>query len=78
MDIWWSRAPDGREIVIRREGGRWKVRCGNSRAESDKLDEALIAALRSDPKAPHQRELHDLDWIRRQADAIEDPEAAGS
>ena len=74
MDIWWSRAPDGREVVIRREGHRWKVRCGSSRAESNKLEEALIHALRTDPDTDAAgAELADPGWIRRQVDALDDP-----
>ena len=74
MDIWWSRAPDGRKVVIRREGSRWKVRCGSSRAESNKLEEALMQALGTDPAADAPGvEFAYPDWIRGQADALDDP-----
>jgi hypothetical protein len=79
MDMWCSRAPDGREVVIRREGRRWKVRCGRSRAESNKLEDALIEALRTGPDSPEAGvELAYPNWIRRQADALDDPADDGS
>jgi hypothetical protein len=70
--MWTSYAPDGRQVVIRRKGRRWRVSCGGSRAESTNLDVALAQALRADHDVvAHHRELDYPTWIRAQADAIE-------
>ena len=57
--------------MIRRERGRWKVRCGRSRAESRYLDVALTQALRTDAdSAAHMRDI-EASWIRAQAQLID-------
>ncbi len=72
LEKWTSYAPDGREVVIRRQGTLWRVRCGDARAESTNLDVALAVALRVDRDViAHHRELDYPNWIRTQADAIE-------
>jgi hypothetical protein len=43
---WRSRLPDGREVVVRRRGEYWLVRCGRSLARSENLDVALARAMR--------------------------------
>ena len=72
LDEWRSYAPDGREVVIRRRGDIWRVRCGDAHAKSTNLDVALALALRVDQDViAHRRELDYPSWIRTQADAIE-------
>ena len=70
MEMWRSYAPGGREVMIRREGGRWKVTCGRSRAESSYLDVALTQALRAD--ADVTARVRDIEaWIRAHARLID-------
>ena len=45
---WQSYAPDGREVLVRRRGEVWLVRCGQSEAQSKNLDVALKQAIRAD------------------------------
>ncbi len=74
VDEWISQAPDGREVVVRRKGGFWTVRCGNSLTESRNLDVALARALRADADfVAHSREFDYPSWIRMTASTI-DPE----
>src|SRR5438477_167907 len=42
---WHSYAPDGREVLVRRRGELWLVRCGQSQAHSKNLDVALMQIL---------------------------------
>ena len=72
---WHSYSPDGREVVVRRRGGRWVVRCGQSEAESQNLDVALMEAFRSEVDVvAHANDDFDYPtWIRTAADSI-DPE----
>jgi hypothetical protein len=68
---WRSFTPDGQEVVVRREGDFWIVRCGHTRAQSTNLDVALTEALRSDlDVVAHARGVDYPTWIRRQADSI--------
>ena len=71
---WHSYAPDGREVLVRRQGDAWLVRCGQSEAHSTNLDVALAQAIRADVDvAGHANELGYATWIRTAADTI-DPE----
>jgi len=45
---WHTELPDGREVVIRRRGKDWLVRCGHSRARNADLEVALAEAIRDD------------------------------
>jgi hypothetical protein len=75
MRKWTSYTPDGRQVLVRREAGLWKVDCGSAHAESTNLDVALATALRSDPDfVAHAHGIDFPTWIREQADAI-DPKA---
>ena len=72
MSEWFSYAPDGREVVIRRTRAGWIVRCGSSRAHSSNVDVALVNALRGDADVPASGHKFDYPkWVRSQADAIE-------
>ena len=72
MKEWTSYAPDGRRVIIQREGAHWRVTCGSGYAESTNLDLALLQALRAEPDViAHHRELDYPHWIRKQADTID-------
>ena len=72
---WRSHLPDGREVVVRRRGKRWLVRCGHSLARSENLDVALARAIRADTEVTgHAREVDYPTWIRSVADRL-DPDA---
>jgi hypothetical protein len=74
VDEWISQSPDGREVVVRRKGEFWTVRCGSSLTESRNLDVALARALRADLDfVAHRREFDYPSWIRTMANTI-DPE----
>lgn len=45
---WHTELPDGREVVIRRRGEEWLIRCGHSQARNDDLEVALAEAIRGD------------------------------
>lgn len=69
---WHSYAPDGREVLVRRKGELWHVRCGQSEAHSKKLDVALRQAIRADVDVVgHAHEVGDAKWIRIAADTID-------
>lgn len=68
---WHSSTPDGREVVVRRRGGFWHVRCGGSRAQSTNLDVALTRAIREDTEVlAHANEVDFPTWIRSVADRL--------
>ena len=69
---WQSYAPDGREVLVRRRGEVWLVRCGQSEAHSKNLDVALAQAIRADVDvAGHVHESGYATWIRTAADTID-------
>ena len=69
---WHSYAPDGREVVVRREGEFWLVECGASRARSTILDAALTRAIREEAEVlAHGNEADYPAWIRSVAETIE-------
>jgi hypothetical protein len=62
---WRSHLPDGREVVVRRRGDYWLVRCGHSLSRSENLDVALAQAMRADNEVTgHAREFDYAAWIR--------------
>ena len=72
---WHSYAPDGREVLVRRRGEVWLVRCGQSEAHSKNLDVALKQAIHADlDGVRHAHEAGYATWIRTAADTI-DPDA---
>ena len=76
MAEWTSYAPDGREVIVRRKGEFWTVKCGQSLTQSRNLDVALARALRADADFVVQsREFDYATWIREQADTINPPPA---
>jgi hypothetical protein len=69
---WHSRLPDGREVVVRRRGEYWLVRCGRSLARSENLDVALARAMRADNEVTgHARGFDYPAWIRNVADSLD-------
>ena len=74
---WHSYAPDGREVLVRRRGEVWLVRCGQSEAHSKNLDVALTQAIRAGADVVgHAPGLGYAKWIRIAADTIDRPELA--
>ena len=74
---WHSYAPDGREVLVRRRGEVWLVRCGQSEAHSKNLDVALTQAIRADVDVVgHAQMAGYANWIRTAADTIDRPELA--
>jgi hypothetical protein len=71
---WHSYAPDGREVLVRRLGEVWLVRCGQSEAHSENLDVALMQAIRGDVDVDvggHAHEVSYATWVRTAADKID-------
>jgi len=69
---WHSYAPDGREVLVRRRGDGWLVRCGQSEVHSTNLDVALTKAIRAEVDVGgHADELGYATWIRSAADTID-------
>ena len=77
---WHSYAPDGREVLARRRGELWLVRCGGLEAHSRNLDVALAQAIHADVDVVgHAHEVGYATWIRTAADTIDpDTEATGA
>lgn len=68
---WRTELPDGREVVVQRQGEHWIVHCGRSHAISGNLDIALAEAVHAETlsaRRPHQ--LHYSTWIRGVADRL--------
>ena len=71
---WFTYAPDGREVLVRRQGELWLVRCGQSEAHNKNLDVALTHAIRADVDiVGHAQMAGYADWIRTAADTIDRP-----
>jgi hypothetical protein len=69
---WHSYAPDGREVLVRRRGEVWLVRCGQSEAHSENLDVALMQAIRGDVDVGgHAHVVSYATWVRTAADKID-------
>lgn len=65
---WHSELPDGRDVLIRRSGNHWFVRCGYSHWRSENLDVALARAIRADTDVVgHASEIDYAAWVRRMA-----------
>jgi hypothetical protein len=72
VDEWSTYTPDGRRLLIRREGQTWVVKCGEAAATSSGLlDVALIEALREDADvATHGMRVDYAAWVRNLADSL--------
>jgi len=69
---WHSYAPDGREVVVRRQGDFWFVECGGAYARSTNLDAALTRAIREEAEVlAHTSEVDYPTWIRSFTDSVE-------
>lgn len=69
---WNSRLPDGRDVVVRRCGQYWLVRCGGSLAKGENLDVALARAVRDDNEVTgHARGFDYATWIRDVANTFD-------
>jgi len=70
---WYTYGPDGREVLVRRRGELWLVRCGQSDAQSKNLEVALTQAIRADADVVgHAQMVGHANWIRIAADTIDD------
>ena len=68
---WHSETPDGREVVIRRRGKYWLVRCGRSLVGDQNLDVALARAIRADTEVDGEApEVGYASWVRDTADRL--------
>jgi hypothetical protein len=69
---WRSYTPDGREVVVRRRGEFWLVRCGTSESRSTNLDVALTQAIRAETEVlAHSHQFDYPTWIRNVADTVD-------
>ena len=70
MQHWTTLTPDGRRLVVTREGGVWRVACGEGdEARSELLDVALIEAIRENGELPgHSDTVDYASWTRALAD----------
>ncbi len=65
------RTPDGRDVLIRRGGDHWFVRCGHSQSRSENLDVALARAIRADTDVVgHASEIDYAAWVRQMANKL--------
>lgn len=73
MQQWTTLTPDGRRLVVTRDGGVWGVACGNGdEARSELLDVALIEAIRgSGGPSSHSSSADYARWTRDLADRFE-------
>jgi hypothetical protein len=73
LQHWTTLTPDGRRLVVTREGGVWGVACGEGdEARSELLDVALIEAIRKNGELPGQSDAADYaSWTRALADRFE-------
>jgi hypothetical protein len=71
--LWSTLTPDGRPLVVSREGGVWAVTCGDAEpVRSDLLDIALTRALRAENNARgHSKAADYASWTRPLADRFE-------
>ena len=68
---WHSETPEGREVMVRRRGKLWLVRCGQMHAVNQNLDVALLNAIRADRQIAERFDGADYPaWIRALADKI--------
>jgi hypothetical protein len=72
LDEWSTYTPDGRLLVVSRDGPAWVARCGEGPStRSEHLDVALIAAIRRDADVVAQSmHLDYAEWVRGVADSL--------
>jgi hypothetical protein len=70
---WSANTPDGRRLVVSREGGVWAVACGEAEpVRSELLDIALAKAIRGqDDVRGHSKGADYASWTRELADRLE-------
>jgi hypothetical protein len=73
MDEWNTYTPEGRRLLVRREGEGWVAQCGDGEdARSELLDVALIEAIHRDQDVVgHAAGIDYGNWTRETADSIE-------
>ena len=73
MQQWTTYTPDGRRLIVNRDGDLWTVVCGDSdEARSELLDIALIEAIRiQSDVASHSMKIDYASWTRALADRLE-------
>jgi hypothetical protein len=70
---WRAETPDGRVLVVWRDGDLWRARCREREAESRLLDVAMMEAVRADSDVLAHEHAPDLPlWVRTQAALIEE------
>ena len=80
MQEWSTYTPDGRRLMIWRNGEGWIVQCGEAEPRRNGvLDVALIDALRSEPDvAAHRMQIDYAQWVRTLADSLDDYGVGGA
>ena len=73
MDEWNTCTPEGRRLLVRRNGEAWVAQCGDGEeARSELLDVALIEAIHCDHDVVGNAAGLDYGkWTRETADSIE-------
>jgi hypothetical protein len=73
LEEWRTYTPEGRRLLVRREGETWVARCGEGQeARSELLDLALIEAIHRDHDVVgHVLGIDYGKWTRERADSIE-------
>jgi hypothetical protein len=73
MPEWQTETPDGRQLIVCRDGTIWHARCRESEAERSIIDVALMEAIRADSDVIAHEHVTDFPlWIRKQAALIEE------
>ncbi len=81
---WSTYTPDGRRLIIRRNGEGWVVQCGEAEPRHNGLlDVALIEAMRSEPDITAHRmeigtEIDYARWVRTLADSLDAYDVGGA
>jgi len=68
---WRTYTPDGRELAVEHEGGRWTATCDGKRAEGATALEALSAAVGHVNASIGTLELGLAAWIQAEAAQLE-------
>jgi hypothetical protein len=79
LERWSTYTPDGRRLLISREGDEWIVQCGERAAtRNGLLDVALIEAMREERDVgAHGTAVDYGQWVRNLADSLDDYDVGG-
>jgi hypothetical protein len=68
---WRTYTPDGRELAVEHEGGRWTANCNGRRSEGSSALEAIAGAVGHEEASIGILEVRLAAWIRTEAAQLE-------